>query len=380
MKIGIVCYPTFGGSGVVATELGKALAEKGHEVHFITYSQPARLENFGKNLYFHEVNVLNYPLFQYPPYELALTSKLVDIIKYEQLDLLHVHYAIPHAFAAFMAKQILETQHYTIPIVTTLHGTDITLVGKDASYESAVTFSINKSDGVTAVSQYLKDATYSNFDIENTIEVIPNFLDLKVFNKQDYPDFKASIAPNGEKIISHISNFREVKRVQDVVRIFSEIRKNTHAKLVMVGDGPERATAEKICRESPFCPDVQFLGKIDAVEKVLSISDLFLLPSESESFGLAALEAMACEVPVIASNTGGLPEVIIDQKNGFTCDVGDVQAMTEKGLYLLQNEERLKKFKKAAYERAKSYDIYKILPIYENYYQTILERIKATSP
>jgi len=380
MKIGIVCYPTFGGSGVVATELGKALAEKGHEVHFITYSQPARLENFGKNLYFHEVNVLNYPLFQYPPYELALTSKLVDIIKYEQLDLLHVHYAIPHAFAAFMAKQILETQNYTIPIVTTLHGTDITLVGKDATYESAVTFSINKSDGVTAVSQYLKDATYSNFDIENDIEVIPNFLDLKVINKQEYPDFKASIAANDEKIISHISNFREVKRVEDVVRIFSEIRKNTQAKLVMVGDGPERATAEKICRESPFCSDVQFLGKIDAVEKVLSISDLFLLPSETESFGLAALEAMACEVPVIASNTGGLPEVIIDQKNGFTCDVGDVQTMTEKGLYLLQNEELLSQFKKAAYERAKSYDIHKILPIYEDYYQTILERIKITSP
>ncbi|PSR05788.1 MAG: N-acetyl-alpha-D-glucosaminyl L-malate synthase BshA [Bacteroidetes bacterium SW_10_40_5] len=380
MKIGIVCYPTFGGSGVVATELGKALAEKGHEVHFITYSQPARLENFGKNLYFHEVNVLNYPLFQYPPYELALTSKLVDIIKYEQLDLLHVHYAIPHAFAAFMAKQILETQNYTIPIVTTLHGTDITLVGKDATYESAVTFSINKSDGVTAVSQYLKDATYSNFDIENDIEVIPNFLDLKVINKQEYPDFKASIAANEEKIISHISNFREVKRVEDVVRIFSEIRKNTQAKLVMVGDGPERATAEKICRESPFCSDVQFLGKIDAVEKVLSISDLFLLPSETESFGLAALEAMACEVPVIASNTGGLPEVIIDQKNGFTCDVGDVQTMTEKGLYLLQNEELLSQFKKAAYERAKSYDIHKILPIYEDYYQTILERIKITSP
>jgi N-acetyl-alpha-D-glucosaminyl L-malate synthase BshA len=279
-----------------------------------------------------------------------------------------------------MAKQILETQNYTIPIVTTLHGTDITLVGKDATYESAVTFSINKSDGVTAVSQYLKDATYSNFDIENDIEVIPNFLDLKVINKQEYPDFKASIAANEEKIISHISNFREVKRVEDVVRIFSEIRKNTQAKLVMVGDGPERATAEKICRESPFCSDVQFLGKIDAVEKVLSISDLFLLPSETESFGLAALEAMACEVPVIASNTGGLPEVIIDQKNGFTCDVGDVQTMTEKGLYLLQNEELLSQFKKAAYERAKSYDIHKILPIYEDYYQTILERIKITSP
>ena len=372
MNIGIVCYPTFGGSGVVATELGKALSQNGHKVHFITYSQPTRLDFFNENLFYHEVDLRTYPLFQYPPYELALASKMVDVVKHEKLDLLHVHYAIPHASAAFMAKQILKEKNIHIPVITTLHGTDITLVGKDPSYEPVVTFSINKSDGVTAVSADLKNDTLNHFEINREIEVIPNFIDLDRFKKQKKDHFKRAICPNGEMLITHTSNFRKVKRVEDVIHVFYNIRKQIPAKLLLVGDGPERNKMENLCRELGTCDDIRFLGKLDAVEEVLSVSDLFVMPSEKESFGLAALEAMACEVPVISTNAGGLPELNIDGVTGFTCDVGDVKAMTEKALYILK-EENLQNFKTAALNRAKEFDVDNILPLYEAYYQKTMD-------
>lgn len=377
MNIGIVCYPTFGGSGVVATELGKALAKEGHRIHFITYSQPTRLDFFNENLYYHEVDIQSYPLFQYPPYELALASKMVEVVQFEKLDLLHVHYAIPHASAAFMAKQILRTKGIEIPVITTLHGTDITLVGRDPSYEPVVTFSINQSDGVTAVSNSLRKDTFELFDISKEIEVIPNFIDLERFKKQKKDHFKKAICPYDEKLVVHTSNFRKVKRVEDVIRIFIGIRKAMPAKLLMVGDGPERSKAEALCRETCAFDDVRFLGKLDAIEEVLSVSDLFLMPSEKESFGLAALEAMACEVPVISSNTGGLPELNINGRSGFTCDVGDVKSMTEKALYVL-NDENLPKFKEGALERAKEFDISNILPMYESFYNKIVDSFKVS--
>jgi len=373
MNIGIVCYPTFGGSGVVATELGKALAKNGHNVHFITYSQPTRLDFFNENLFYHEVDIRTYPLFQYPPYELALASKMVDVAQHEKLDLLHVHYAIPHASAAFMAKQILKEKNIDIPVVTTLHGTDITLVGKDPSYEPVVTFSINKSDGVTAVSEDLKKDTLEHFDIYQHIEVIPNFIDLNRFKRQKKDHFKTAICPNGEKLIVHTSNFRKVKRVEDVIQVFNNIRKIIPAKLLLVGDGPERIKMEKLCRELGICEDIRFLGKLEAVEEVLSVSDLFLMPSEKESFGLAALEAMSCEVPVVSSNVGGIPELNIDGVTGFNCEVGDVKDMTEKALYVL-TDENLNQFKTAALERANEFDITNILPLYENFYYKILKK------
>jgi N-acetyl-alpha-D-glucosaminyl L-malate synthase BshA len=373
MNIGIVCYPTFGGSGVVATELGKALAKNGHNVHFITYSQPTRLDFFNENLFYHEVDIRTYPLFQYPPYELALASKMVDVAQHEKLDLLHVHYAIPHASAAYMAKQILKEKNINIPVVTTLHGTDITLVGKDPSYEPVVTFSINKSDGVTAVSEDLKKDTLDHFDIYQHIEVIPNFIDLGRFKRQKKDHFKTAICPNGEKLMVHTSNFRKVKRVEDVIYVFNNVRKIIPAKLLLVGDGPERIKMEKLCRELGTCEDIRFLGKLEAVEEVLSVSDLFLMPSEKESFGLAALEAMSCEVPVISSNAGGIPELNIDGVTGFTCNVGDVKDMTEKSLHILADE-NLDKFKKNALERAKKFDITNILPLYENFYYKILKK------
>lgn len=373
MKIGIVCYPTFGGSGVVATELGKALARQGHQVHFITYSQPTRLDFFNTNLFYHEVDIRTYPLFQYPPYELALASKMVNVVKYEKLDILHVHYAIPHASAAFMAKQILRTEGIEIPVVTTLHGTDITLVGKDPSYEPVVTFSINQSDGVTAVSEDLRKDTYEHFKIHKDIEVIPNFIDLERFKKQKKDHFKTAICPNGEKLIVHTSNFRKVKRVEDVVRIFYNIRKKMAVKLLIVGDGPERTKIESLCRELGTCEDVRFLGKLEAVEEVLSVADLFLMPSEKESFGLAALEAMACEVPIISSNAGGLPELNLDGVTGFVSEIGDVKDMTEKALFVL-DDENLQTFKNNALERAKQFDVTAILPLYEKYYVKILEQ------
>jgi L-malate glycosyltransferase len=378
MNIGIVCYPTFGGSGVVATELGKALAKEGHRIHFITYSQPTRLDFFNENLFYHEVDVQSYPLFQYPPYELALASKMVEVVQFEKLDLLHVHYAIPHASAAYMAKQILRTKGIEIPVITTLHGTDITLVGKDPSYEPVVTFSINQSDGVTAVSSSLRDETYEHFDITKEIEVIPNFIDLERFKKQKKDHFKKAICPNGEKLVVHTSNFRKVKRVEDVIKIFIGIRKEMPAKLLMVGDGPERSKAEALCRETCSFEDTRFLGKLDHVEEVLSVADLFLMPSEKESFGLAALEAMACEVPVVSSNTGGLTELNVDGVSGFTCDIGDIESMTKKSLHILKDE-NLPLFKEGALKRAKEFDISNILPMYESFYNKIVESFKISA-
>lgn len=378
MKIGIVCYPTFGGSGVVATELGKGLAKEGHEIHFITYSQPSRLDFLNENLFYHEVNTRSYPLFEYAPYELALASKMVSVAKNEKLDLLHVHYAIPHASAAYMAKQILKTQDIVMPVVTTLHGTDITLVGKDPTYEPVVTFSINQSDGVTAVSKDLRKETYNSFRITNDIEVIPNFIDLEKFKKQKKDHFKKAICPNGESLVVHTSNFREVKRVLDVVRIFNNIVKEIPAKLLMIGDGPERDNAEALCRELRISDDVRFLGKLEAVEEVLSVADLFLMPSEKESFGLAALEAMACEVPVISTNTGGLPELNVQGGTGFLSAVGDIEDMTRKALFVL-DPSNLPRFKENALQRAKEFDISRILPLYESYYEYVMEKTTRRS-
>jgi N-acetyl-alpha-D-glucosaminyl L-malate synthase BshA len=376
MKIGIVCYPTFGGSGVVATELGKALAKEGHKVHFITYSQPSRLDFLNENLFYHEVDFHNYPLFEYPPYELALASKMVSVVKNEKLDLLHVHYAIPHASAAYMAKQILKTHGIFIPVVTTLHGTDITLVGRDASYEPVVTFSINQSDGVTAVSNDLRKETYQFFKITNEIEVIPNFIDLEKFKKQKKDHFKKAICPNGEALIVHTSNFRAVKRIGDVINVFNNLHKEIPSKLLMIGDGPERTHAETMCRELNIVSDVRFLGKLEAVEEVLSVADLFLMPSEKESFGLAALEAMACEVPVISSNTGGIPELNVQGVTGFLSNVGDVEDMTKKAMFIL-DKNNLPRFKENALKRAQEFDITRTLPLYENYYQKVMEKASA---
>jgi N-acetyl-alpha-D-glucosaminyl L-malate synthase BshA len=376
MKIGIVCYPTFGGSGVVATELGKGLAERGHQVHFITYNQPARLDLFSENLFYHEVSVSNYPLFDFPPYELALASRMVDVVRFEKLDILHVHYAIPHASAAFMAKQILLTYGIYIPVVTTLHGTDITLVGRDRTFKPVVTFSINKSDGVTAVSQNLRDNTYEFFEIETDIRVIPNFIDLNRFSLKPKDHFKKAIAPAGEKIVVHTSNFRKVKRTDDVIKIFASLIKKIPSKLLMVGDGVERSYCEQLCRDLGVCDDVRFLGKQDAIEEILSVSDLFLMPSQSESFGLAALEAMACKVPVISTNAGGLPELNIDGVTGFLKDVGDVQGMAEKAIFILEDEVRLQQFKDNALARAKEFDLANILPGYENYYIEVIEKVR----
>ena len=371
MKIGIVCYPTFGGSGVVATELGKGLGLLGHKIHFVTYSLPTRLDYFNENIFYHEVAVNSYPLFQYPPYELALASKLVDVVRYEGLDLIHVHYAIPHASAAYMAKQILKTKGINIPVVTTLHGTDITLVGQDPSYEPVVSFSINMSDEVTAVSESLRRETYERFTVDKEIEVIYNFIDLGRFRKHPMEHFKTAICPNGEKLIVHTSNFRKVKRVEDVLAVFQGINKQIPAKMLLVGDGPERQRMEAICRELAICDDVRFLGKLDAVEDILSVADLFLMTSEKESFGLAALEAMACEVPVVSTNAGGLPELNIHGQTGYMAEVGDVAAMTAFALEILE-EKNLPRFKAAALARAQEFDISQILPKYEACYARAL--------
>lgn len=378
MKIGIVCYPTFGGSGVVATELGKGLAKNGHQIHFITYSQPTRLDFFNENLFYHEVDIRSYPLFKYPPYELALASKMVDVVKHEKLDLLHVHYAIPHASSAYMAKQILATEGIHIPVVTTLHGTDITLVGKDASYEPVVTFSINQSDGVTAVSADLRKDTYEHFKITKDIEVIPNFIDLERFKKQKKDHFKKAICPDGEKLIVHTSNFREVKRVDDVIKVFAEIQKKVPSRLLLVGDGPERNNMEILCRDLGVCDHVRFLGKLEAVEEVLSVADLFIMPSEKESFGLAALEAMACEVPVISTNVGGIPELNTHGKTGFLSKIGDIEDMAKNSLYVLRDD-KLPMFKVNALNRALEFDITAILPQYENFYNGIMETYNILS-
>ena len=376
MNIGIVCYPTFGGSGVVATELGKALAQRGHRVHFITYSQPVRLDFFNENLFYHEVYVPAYPLFQFPPYELALTSKMVDIVQNEKLDVLHVHYAIPHASAADMAKQILRSRGIQIPVVKTLHVTDITLVGKDASFEPVVTFSINQSDGVTSVSDDLRRETYEYFAVEKDITVIPNFIDLHRFKKQEKSHFRAAIAPEGEKLLIHTSNFRTVKRVEDVLRIFVGVREKIPAKLLLVGDGPDRNRMEKLARDLGVHHDLRFLGKLEAVEEVLSVGDLFLMPSENESFGLAALEAMACEVPVVSTNAGGIPELNVHGVTGMLSEIGDVADMVKNALFVL-DDENLPRFKAAARARAEEFAVENIVPLYEECYRKAMEAVAA---
>ena len=376
MKIGIVCYPTYGGSGVVATELGKALAEAGHQVHFITYDQPSRLALLSGNIFYHKVDIRTYPLFKYPPYELALASKMVNVVKCSKLDLLHVHYAIPHASAAFMAKQILKTEGIQIPVVTTLHGTDITLVGKDPSYAPVVTFSINESDGVTAVSDSLRQQTYDTFKIKKEIDVIPNFIDLERFKKQKKDHFKKAICPNGEKLVVHTSNFRKVKRIDDVIKVFAKVRKQIEAKLLLVGEGPERRPMEDLVKELNLSEDVRFLGEIDAIEEVLSVADLFIMPSETESFGLAALEAMACEVPVISSNAGGLVELNVNGVSGFMSNVGEVEDMAKNALIILDNN-NLPTFKENALKRAKEFELSIILPLYEKIYHKAVERVRG---
>ena len=373
MKIGIVLYPTFGGSGIVATELGKALYKKGHEIHFITYSEPVRLGELRKNIFYHEVRTSDYPLFKFTPYEQVLTSKLVDVVKFEKLDLLHVHYAIPHASAAYMAQQILKDQGVEIPFITTLHGTDITLVGKDPSFEPVINFSINKSNRVTAVSENLKNETFKLFDIKNKIEVIPNFICLKEYKLDNNEYYKKRFAPNNEKIICHVSNFRKVKRIEDVLIMFEGISKEIDVKLILVGDGPERGRLEQIARNSNHMKNIFFLGSLKSTKEVLNISDLFVLPSSKESFGLSALEAMACEVPVIASDTGGIPEVIIHGESGMLNSVGDTYQMTKNALKLLSNDSLLEKFKANAYKQAMKFDIEVILPKYEKLYEKCVE-------
>lgn len=374
MKIGIVCYPTFGGSGVLATELGKALAQKGHFVHFITYQQPVRLNGFIPNIFYHEVQVPTYPLFDYPPYETALASAMVDVIKNNQLQLLHVHYAIPHASAAYMAKKILEQEGIYIPVITTLHGTDITLVGRDKTYAPVVAFSINQSDAITAVSQNLKDETFRTFKIEKNIEVIHNFVDVQRFKRKPIDAFKKLIAPNGERVLLHASNFRKLKRVQDVVKIFYEVSRQIPSKLLFVGDGPERGHAEELCRQLGVCDDIRFVGKQEQMEDILVIADLFLLTSEYESFGLAALEAMAAGVPVVSTNAGGLVEIMVQGVTGFMSDVGDVEGMSRQALDILQNDARLLQFKQNAAQHAHIFDIHNIVPLYEKLYDEILSQ------
>ena len=372
MKIGIVCYPTFGGSGIVATELGKALADKGHEVHFVAYRQPVRLNEHVNNVVFHEVSVDDYPLFEYPPYELSLACKLLDVVKYEKLDLLHVHYAIPHAYVAYLTKQMLAEEGMEIPIVTTLHGTDITLVGKSPALAPAVSFSINHSDVVTAVSQNLKEETLDFFSIRKEIKVIPNFIDFELHDYTFDEDLHLHFAPNGEKILIHISNFRPVKRVDDVIRIFAKVRAQIPVKLLMVGDGPEREVTEYLCRDLGYYDDVKFLGKTKDISSLLAISDLFVLPSEKESFGLVALEAMAAGVPVVSSDTGGLANVNIDGETGYSSSVGDVSKMAADAISLLSDKLLYAQFSKRAYEIAKGYDISKVLPLYEAAYKKAL--------
>ena len=373
MKIAIVCYPTFGGSGVVATELGIALANRGHEVHFVTYKQPVRLELLSNNIFFHEVHVPEYALFHYQPYELALSSKLVDTVKLHGIDLLHVHYAIPHAYAGYMAKKMLQEEGIFIPMITTLHGTDITLVGKHPFYKPAVTFSINKSDIVTSVSQNLKDATIDLFDIENEIEVIPNFIDVTNYDTTFTDCQRSLMAKDNERIITHISNFRKVKRIPDVIKIFNKIQKKLPAKLVMVGEGPEKEKAEILSEELGISDKVIFLGNSNQIDKILCFSDLFLLPSETESFGLAALEAMINKTPVVSSNAGGIPEVNVQGVTGYLSDVGNVDEMAKNALRILEDEEVLNTFKSQAFENAKRFDIKNILPIYEAVYERALQ-------
>jgi len=375
MRIAIVCYPTFGGSGVVATELGIELAHPGHEIHFITYSQPVRLALLSPNVHYHEVNVPEYPLFHYQPYELALSSKLVDMVKLYNIELLHVHYAIPHAYAGYMAKQMLLDEGISIPMVTTLHGTDITLVGNHPFYKTAVSFSINKSDIVTSVSQSLKEETYKLFNVKNDIHVIPNFIELdKNRNDPKILCHRSLIANPSERIITHISNFRKVKRIPDIIKIFKKIQETIPSRLMMVGDGPEKEKAEQLCAQAGLSNKVIFFGNSNEIDQILSYSDLFLLPSETESFGLAALEAMAWGVPVISTNTGGLPEVNFNGISGYLSDVGNTDEMAENGIKILENDAVLAEFKNNAQNIAKRFDIKNILPLYENLYRMAIEK------
>jgi N-acetyl-alpha-D-glucosaminyl L-malate synthase BshA len=374
MKIAIVCYPTFGGSGVVATELGLELARRGHEIHFITYRQPVRLATLNPNIHYHEVHVPEYPLFHYQPYELALSSKLVDMVKLHGIELLHVHYAIPHAYAGYMAKKMLKEQGIKIPMVTTLHGTDITLVGNHPFYKPAVSFSINHSDVVTSVSQDLKDETYRLFDIKREIFVVPNFIEVNPDKIVGNPCKRSMMAPDNQKIITHISNFREVKRIPDVVKIFNEIQKKVPARLMMVGDGPEKAAAEQLVDALGLADNVVFFGNSNEINEILCFSDLFLLPSQTESFGLAALEAMALGVPVISTNAGGLPEVNRDGYSGYMGNVGDVEDMAAKAVSILSDENKLLEFKQNALKVAQEFDIQKVIPLYEQIYRKALKQ------
>lgn len=369
MNIGMVCFPTYGGSGVVATELGIALANKGHKVHFMSYSQPFRLNLFNENLFYHEFSVNDYPLFEYQPYESVLASKIVDVAVYEQLDILHVHYAIPHASVAYTAQQILKSKKINLPYVTTLHGTDITLVGRDPAFEPVIRFSLNHSNAITSVSESLKKDTLSTFKIDNKITVIPNFINIKEYEVAMEHCIKRKYAPNGEKLLVHISNFRKVKRVEDVVHIFDLVKKQLPAKLILVGDGPEKAAIEQLCRQLNMNHEVIHLGKIADPKEILNVADLFLLPSETESFGLSALEAMAMRVPVISTNSGGLPEVNINGRTGFLSRVGDVEEMAANALKLLKDNALMEQFKQNAFTQAKKFDIEKILPLYEKIYQ-----------
>jgi L-malate glycosyltransferase len=380
MNIGIVCYPTFGGSGVLATELGKALADNGHTIHFITYQQPVRLlDAFHPRIFYHEVSVPTYPLFDFPPYESALSSTMVDVALNNDLDLLHVHYAIPHASAAYIARAILAQKGKKVPYITTLHGTDITLVGRDKAYATIVSFSINQSNAITAVSDNLRQETEEFFDISKSINVIHNFVDIERFQHSNKDHFKKMLAPDGEFILAHVSNFRKVKRVQDVIEIFNIVRQTKKTKLLMVGDGPERPMAEQLCRDLGACDDIRFLGKQDKMEEILSITDVFLLPSQYESFGLAALEAMACKVPVVCSNGGGLAEVIVHGKTGFMAEVGDVASMAQFTLDILQDPQTLDLFKANALSHAKKFDISTIVPQYEALYTEVLQKEHQTA-
>jgi N-acetyl-alpha-D-glucosaminyl L-malate synthase BshA len=376
MNIGIACYPTFGGSGVVATELAKTLARKGHNIHILSYARPARLDTLQTGITYHEVSINSYPLFDYPPYDLALATQMVNLIEYQDLDLLHVHYALPHATSAYLAKQIMAEKAQHIPVITTLHGTDITLVGSDPSYKHVVEFSIDKSDGVTAVSEYLKQETYDRFAIKQDIKVIPNFIDLERFKKSNKSHFKRAICPNDEKVIVHVSNFRKVKRVPEVVRVFAKILDaGIDAKLLLVGDGPDRQKAEQQCRDLGICDDVRFLGKLDQVQEVLSIADLFLIPSGSETFGLAALEAMSCSVPVISSNIGGLPEVNIHGKTGYLCDLDDTDCMAKYGVDILSDPKLHEKMAKNARKQAERFNQDIIVGEYEKFYEEVSQKL-----
>jgi len=372
MKIGMVCFPTYGGSGVVATELGIALANKGHKVHFMSYSQPFRLNLFNQNLFYHEFSVNDYPLFEYQPYESVLASKIVDVAMYEQLDLLHVHYAIPHASVAYTAQQILKSKKIWLPYITTLHGTDITLVGRDPAFEPVIRFSLNHSNAITSVSESLKKDTLKTFKIDNRIDVIPNFINLSEYIFSNQQAVKSRYAQNNEVVLVHISNFRKVKRVEDVVRIFEIVRREIPARLILVGEGPEKQSIEQLVRQLGLQHEVTCAGKVADPKEILNIADLFLLPSETESFGLAALEAMAAKVPVISTNSGGLPEVNLDGKTGFLCNVGDIECMASKAIELLKNPLMLDEFKENAYSQAVKFDVNSVLPMYENLYKSVI--------